>query len=74
MRSKAFRTLFDDFEPVKIRTEPNRTEPESSKNRTGTGSVPRWQKPNRTESLQGVDKTIMNLFLYEQIIIKKLIN
>jgi hypothetical protein len=56
MRSRAFRTLFDGSEPVKTGTESNRTEPKPSKNRTGTGSVPRWQKPNRTEPLRGVDE------------------
>ncbi len=41
---------------MKTRTESNRIEPKPSKNRTGTGSISRWQKPNRIKSLQGVHR------------------
>ncbi len=84
MKSKAFRTIFDDFESMKIRIESNRIESnriesKSSKNRIDIDSISRWQKSNRTESLRNVvvlyfyhhddlNKSITSIFSIEIVI------
>jgi hypothetical protein len=47
-------TLFADSKSVKTQTRSNRTGTDPAKNQTGIGLVPRWQKPDRTESFRGV--------------------
>jgi hypothetical protein len=58
--------FFNDSEPMKTRIESNRIESESSRNRIDTGSVSKWQKPNRIESLRDVKKMFKILIRRER--------